>query len=68
MQVQLREYHKSDFNELEGIIRQTWHYDEFASPKIATKLARVFLTKLLNKLYVFSSCGYEWKSCWDYSG
>ena len=53
MQVQLREYHKSDFNELEGIIRQTWHYDEFASPKIATKLARVFLTSCLTN-YTFS--------------
>ena len=53
MQVQLRENHKSDFNELEGIIRQTWHYDEFASPKTAAKLARVFLTSCLTN-YTFS--------------
>lgn len=53
MQVELREYQKQDFHDLETIIRQTWHYDEFASPKTATKLARVFLTSCLTN-YTFS--------------
>lgn len=53
MQVQLREYHKEDFNDLQTIIRQTWHYDEFASPKTAEKLAKVFLTSCLTN-YTFS--------------
>ena len=29
MQIQLRPYHKQDFQPLEKIIRETWHYDRF---------------------------------------
>lgn len=53
MEVQLREYQKQDFKSLENIIRQTWHYDEFASSKTAVKLARVFLSSCLTN-YTFS--------------
>ena len=52
MEVQLREYQKKDFKSLENIIRQTWHYDEFASSKTAVKLARVFLSSCLTN-YTF---------------
>lgn len=43
MQIELRKYQKQDFKDLETIIRETWHYDDFSSPKTAIKLARVFL-------------------------
>ena len=43
MQITLREYQKEDFQELENIIRETWHYDEFSSSETAARLARVFL-------------------------
>ena len=35
-----REYKKEDQEELENIIRKTWNYDKFCSPKIARKMAR----------------------------
>lgn len=47
MSITLREYQKKDFKELENIIRETWKYDEFSSPKTASKLARVFLSSCL---------------------
>ena len=47
MQITLREYQKEDFKVLENIIRETWHYDEFSSPRTAVKLARVFLSSCL---------------------
>ena len=47
MEIKLREYQETDFNTLEKIIRETWHYDEFSSPKTAAKLARVFLSSSL---------------------
>lgn len=47
MQITFREYQKEDFETLENIIRETWHYDEFSSPKTAVKLARVFLSSCL---------------------
>lgn len=53
MQITLREYQKEDFKTLEGIIRKTWHYDDFSSPKTACKLARVFLSSCLTN-YTFS--------------
>lgn len=53
MEVQLRKYRKQDFKALENIIRETWHYDEFSSPKTAAKLARVFLSSCLTN-YTFS--------------
>lgn len=53
MQISLREYQKQDFKALEHIIRETWHYDEFSSPKTASKLARIFLSSCLTN-YTFS--------------
>lgn len=53
MQIELREYQKQDFKALETIIRETWHYDDFSSPKTAVKLARVFLSSCLTN-YTFS--------------
>lgn len=53
MKIKLREYQKQDFKALETIIRKTWHYDDFSSPKIAVKLARVFLSSCLTN-YTFS--------------
>lgn len=47
MQITLREYQKEDFQELENIIRETWHYDEFSSSETAARLARVFLNSCL---------------------
>ena len=44
MQITLRDYQKEDFKELQAIVRKTWHYDEFCSPKTAAKLANVFLS------------------------
>lgn len=53
MQIELREYQKQDFKALETIIRETWHYDDFSSPKTAIKLAGVFLSSCLTN-YTFS--------------
>lgn len=53
MQITLREYRKQDFKTLENIIRETWKYDEFSSPKTASKLARVFFSSCLTN-YTFS--------------
>ena len=53
MQIELREYQKQDFKALETIIRETWHYDDFSSPKTAIKLAKVFLSSCLTN-YTFS--------------
>lgn len=53
MQITLRDYQKQDFKALEDIIRKTWHYDDFSSPKTASKLARVFLSSCLTN-YTFS--------------
>lgn len=47
MKMEFREFRKEDIPALEGIIRQTWNYDKFASPKTAQKLARVFLSSCL---------------------
>lgn len=57
MKIKLREYQKQDFKALETIIRETWHYDDFSSPKTAVKLARVFFKQLFNQLYIFKSSG-----------
>lgn len=53
MDIKLRAYQKQDFNELANIIKETWHYDEFSSPKTAFKLAKVFLYSCLTN-YTFS--------------
>ena len=52
MPLQLREYQKNDFIALKNIIRKTWRYDEFSSPKTASRLADVFLSSCLaNQTY-----------------
>lgn len=53
MQITLREYQKQDFKTLENIIRATWHYDDFCSPKTAQKLAKVYLSSCLTN-YTYS--------------
>ena len=53
MDIRLREYQEPDFNELVKIVEKTWHYDEFSSPKTASKLAHVFLSSCLTN-YTFS--------------
>ncbi len=53
MQITLRDYQKEDSKELQTIVRETWHYDEFCSPKTAAKLAGVFLSSCLTN-YTFS--------------
>lgn len=53
MQITMREYQNQDFDTLLDIIRKTWHYDEFNTPKTAKKLAAVFLSSCLTN-YTFS--------------
>lgn len=53
MNITLREYRKEDFRVLQDIIRKTWHYDDFSSPKTAQKLARVFFSSCLTN-YTYS--------------
>lgn len=47
-QIILREYRETDRNALENIIRQTWNYDRFCSPKIAAKMAALYLNSCLS--------------------
>lgn len=47
MEIILRELRKEDMSVLENIICETWHYEEFSSPKTAQKLARVFFYSCL---------------------
>ena len=42
-QIVLREYQETDRAALEEIIRKTWQYDRFCGPKVAAKMARVYL-------------------------
>lgn len=47
-----REYQKTDRKALEDVIRVTWNYDKFATPKTARRLAKVYLaTCLTNQTY-----------------
>lgn len=67
MKMEFREFRKEDTPALEGIIRQTWNYYRFASPKTAQKLARVFLSSCLAN-QTFSQVALEkWKTCGNYS-
>lgn len=47
MSFTLRPFQKEDSPILEEIIRKTWHYDDFCSPKTAGKLAKIFLLSCL---------------------
>ena len=42
MKMEFREFRKEDIPALEGIIRQTWNYDKFASPKQPKSLPEYF--------------------------
>lgn len=46
-QLTFRCYKKEDFKVIKNIIREAWKYDSFASPKIADKMAAVFLNSCL---------------------
>lgn len=46
-QIVLREYQKQDFDALADVVRKTWKYDEFCSPKTAKMLAGVYLHSCL---------------------
>lgn len=51
-QMIFREYRKTDRKALEDVIRVTWNYDKFATPKTARRLAKVYLaTCLTNQTY-----------------
>lgn len=45
--ITFRPYTASDRAALIGIIREAWHYDRFASPKTAARMARLFLDSCL---------------------
>lgn len=47
-QIILREYLKTDQKALEDVVRSTWNYDRFCSPKTAAKMAKAFLYSCLN--------------------
>lgn len=53
MRIVLREYQRQDFKTLADIVRKTWHYDKFCTPKTAERLAGVFLSSCLTN-YTFS--------------
>lgn len=46
-QVTLRGFQTSDRPALETIVRETWEYDRFCSPKTAAKIAKVYLNSCL---------------------
>lgn len=43
----IRAFQKSDRPALENIVRQTWEYDRFCSPKIAAKMAKLYFNSCL---------------------
>ena len=46
-EIVFEDYNKSHSEKLFDIIRKTWNYDQFASPKIARKLSIIFLYSCL---------------------
>lgn len=46
-QIILREYQKTDYKMLENVVRETWKYDCFCSPKTVAKMAKVYLNSCL---------------------
>lgn len=49
----LREYQNSDHKALEDVVRETWKYDRFCSPKTAKKMADVYLNScLVNQTFI----------------
>lgn len=50
--IKFREFRKEDQKYLEDIVRKTWNYDKFCSPKIAKKMAKTYLLNCLaNQTY-----------------
>lgn len=50
--ITLRPFCKDDTDAIAAIIKEAWHYEDLASPKIAEKLAKVFLYSCLtNQTY-----------------
>lgn len=47
--LKLRPFQKEDRPALLEVIRKTWHYDRFCSPKTAQKMAEVYLSSCLLK-------------------
>lgn len=45
--IEFRKIKRTDYSALEKIIRDVWHYDSFASPKIAVKMSKSFLASCL---------------------
>lgn len=45
--IEMREYRTEDAASLENIIRRTWHYDRFCSPKTAKRMAHLYLLNCL---------------------
>lgn len=51
-EVNLRAFQKEDTEAIEEIIREAWHYDELCGPKMARKLAHLYLSSCLaNQTY-----------------
>lgn len=50
--IQYRPFQPSDYKPLEDVIRKTWGYDKFCSPKIAKKMSKLYLAScLVNQTY-----------------
>lgn len=50
--ITFRPIFKKDYPQIEDIIRKTWNYDQFCSPKTAKQLAKIFLLSVLaNQTY-----------------
>lgn len=47
MTVELRPMTEKDFPKIESIIKSSWRYEDFCSPKVANKLAKSFLAGCL---------------------
>lgn len=47
MNITVRPFQKQDTNKLSSIIRDTWHYDQYTSAKIAEKLGKLYLYSCL---------------------
>lgn len=51
-QIKFREFKEQDYPALEHIVRKTWHYDDFCSPRTSALLAKVYLSSCLtNQTY-----------------
>lgn len=46
-QIEFREFRRCDYRAIENIIKTTWNYERFCSPKLAIKLSRLYLASCL---------------------